>query len=140
MRRKLKGLKKKFERGFTLTEMLVVLIIIGVLVLLAVPRFTAVVKRAKMTEAKLMLKQVYTLEEAYFTEFDKYSKNLGEIGFEQERLVTEGGEARYRIMIESATDTSFVAKAISVVDYDKDGQFNVWRIDHRKRLVEELPD
>jgi len=140
MRRKLKGLKKKFERGFTLTEMLVVLIIIGVLVLLAVPRFTAVVKRAKMTEAKLMLKQVYTLEEAYFTEFDKYSKNLGEIGFEQERLVTEGGEARYRIMIESATDTSFVAKAISVVDYDKDGQFNVWRIDHRKRLVEKLPD
>src|SRR5205085_945763 len=93
--------------GFSLTELMVVLVIIGVLVLLALPKLLPIVTKAKTTEAKLMLKQVYTLEQSYKFEHDRYSNTLGEIGFEQEKLVSQGGQARYQIQVSSASDTNF---------------------------------
>ena len=53
------------QSGFSMTELMVVLVIIGVLTLLALPRLMPLVTRAKTTEAKLMLKQVYTLEKSF---------------------------------------------------------------------------
>ncbi len=43
-----------------MVELMVVLVIIGILVLLALPRLEPVVSKAKETEAKLMLKAVHT--------------------------------------------------------------------------------
>ena len=77
--------------GFSLTELMVVLVIIGVLVLLALPKLLPIVTKAKTTEAKLMLKQVYTLEQSYKFEHDRYSNATGEIGFEQDKLISQGG-------------------------------------------------
>ena len=58
-----KTLSFRHNEGFSLTELMVVLVIIGVLVLLALPKLLPVVTKAKTTEAKLMLKQVQTLEQ-----------------------------------------------------------------------------
>lgn len=124
------------EHGFTLTELLVVLVIIGVLVLLAVPRFSSVVAKTKTTEAKLMLKQVYVLQEAYWDENDTYGKSLDAIGFRQEKLVTDGGDARYQIELTEATDTSFTAIATAVVDIYRDSEMDQWSINQRKELFE----
>ena len=43
----------KSQDGFSLTELMVALVIIGVLVLLALPRLMPIVNKAKATEAKL---------------------------------------------------------------------------------------
>lgn len=114
--------------GFSLTELLVVLVIIGVLVLLALPRLMPVVTKAKTTEAKLNLKQVYMLEKSFKFENDRYSNNLIEIGFEQEKLITSGGTARYVIEIKETGQNSFRAVATAVVDFDNDGTFNEWEV------------
>jgi len=66
-------------KSFTLTEVLVVLIIIGVLILLALPNLMPLITRAKSTEAKLQLQHIYTLEKNYFYEKSKYSKELNDI-------------------------------------------------------------
>ncbi len=95
--------------GFSLTELMVVLVIIGVLVLLALPKLLPLVTRAKTNEAQLMLRQVYTLEQSYKFEHDRYSQSLSDIGFEQERLISQGGQARYKIAITSADEPRFVA-------------------------------
>jgi type IV pilus assembly protein PilE len=130
----------RWEDGFSLTELMIVLVIIGVLVLLALPKLMPIVTKAKTTEAKLMLKQVYTLEQAYKYERDRYSVQLGEIGFEQEKLVSEGGQARYRIEILSADERGYQAQATSVVDFDNDGTFNVWIVDQAGVVSEKVPD
>ncbi len=126
--------------GFSMVELMVVLVIIGILVLLALPRLEPVVSKAKETEAKLMLKQVYTLEKSYKYENDIYSNSLANIGFEQDSLVTEGGRARYRISIVSADANSFVAEATAVVDFNGNGQFNVWTVDQTGNIIEKVPD
>ncbi len=126
--------------AFTLTEVLVVLIIIGILVLLALPSLMPLISKAKSTEAKLQLEHVYTLQRSYFFENSSYSKDLPAIGFEQQKLTTQGGQANYRIEILDATPKNFKARATAVADFDGDGNFNQWEIDQDKKLVETVPD
>jgi type IV pilus assembly protein PilE len=132
--------KWKQDAGFSLTELMIVLVIIGILVLLALPKLLPIVTKAKTTEAKLMLKQVYTLQQSYKYEHDRYSLQLGEIGFEQEKLVSQGGQARYRIEIVNADERGFQAQATSVVDFDNDGTFNVWVVDQAGVVNEKVAD
>jgi type IV pilus assembly protein PilE len=128
--------------AFTLTEVLIVLVIVGILVLLALPNLMPLIAKAKSTEAKLQLEHLYTLEKTHFYEKSKYSTDLTNIGFIQEKLVTEGenGQANYRIEIVSASTTAFLARATSEVDFDADGIKNVWEIDQDKNLREVTPD
>jgi type IV pilus assembly protein PilE len=137
----LAGIKNIFnEGGFSLTELMVVLVIIGVLVLLALPKLLPIVTKAKTTEAKLMLKQVHTLEQSYKFEHDRYSKEIMEIGFEQDKLVSDGGQARYKIEIVSADEKAYVAQATSLIDFDNDGTFNVWVVDETGVVKEKITD
>lgn len=126
--------------GFSMVELMVVLVIIGILVLLALPRLEPVVTKAKETEAKLMLKQVYTLEKSYKYEHDVYTTSLADIGFVQDSLITQGGRARYKISIVSADANSFIAEATAVVDFNGNGRFNVWSVDQTGDIVQKVPD
>ena len=96
-----KKLLTRKVRAYTLTEILVVLVIIGILVLLALPNLLPLITKAKSTEAKVQLEHLSTLEKSFFYEKSKYSADLNEIGFIQEKLTTDGkdGRANYRIQI-----------------------------------------
>lgn len=128
--------------AFTLTEVLIVLVIIGILVLLALPNLMPLISKAKNTEAKLQLEHIYTLEKTYFFEHSKYTSDLNQIGFVQEELnnETNSGKANYQIEISQASSNAFVARATSVVDFDGDGVYNVWEIDQDKNLKEVIQD
>ncbi len=141
MRTKQTLLRKKLN-AYTLTEILVVLVIIGILILMALPNLLPLITKAKSLEAKTQLNHLQTLEQSYFYEHSKYSKDLTEIGFIQEKLVTDGteGRANYRIEISNATNSGFTAKATAVVDFNGNGTFNVWEIDQNKALKEVTPD
>lgn len=128
--------------AFTLTELLVVLVIIGILVLLALPNLMPLISKAKSTEAKIQLEHLHTLEKSYFYEHSKYSTDLTAIGFEQEKLSTEAenGKANYRIEVTSASQNTYGARATAVTDFDGDGVYNVWEIDQEKNLKEVTKD
>ena len=128
------------EDGFSLTELMVVLVIIGILALLALPRFTSITTKAKAAEAKRMLSLAYTLQESYRLEYDVYAEELSRTGFEQTALITEGGTARYVISVENTDPNAFTLLATSVVDFDKDGTYNVWQVDESGRITERTPD
>lgn len=128
--------------AYTLTEVLVVLVIIGILTLLALPVLLPLITKAKSTEAKIQLEHLHTLEKSYFYEHSKYSNELGEIGFVQETLSTTAkeGRANYQITVVNASGNTFTARATAVVDFNGNGTFNVWEIDQDKNLREVTPD
>jgi type IV pilus assembly protein PilE len=128
--------------AFTLTEVLVVLVIIGILVLLALPNLLPLITKAKSTEAKIQLEHVYTLEKTHFFEKSRYTSDLQVLGFVQEKLSTESesGGANYRIEIVNSSPTTFTARATAVVDFNGNGIFNVWEIDQDKNLREVTGD
>jgi type IV pilus assembly protein PilE len=126
-------------KAFTLTELLLALAIVGILVYLALPDYSQVVANAKATEAKLQLEHLYSLEKTYFYVHSKYSSDMKDLGFEQQKLSTDGGAANYRIEVD-AEPSRFTARAVAVVDFDQDGAFNLWEMDHEKMLKEVTPD
>ncbi len=121
-------------------ELLIVLVIIGILILVALPNLMPLISKTKSTEAQLQLGHVYTLEKSYFYTNSKYSSTISEIGFEQEKLSTQGGGANYKIDIQDAGNTTFKATATAVVDFDGDGVYNLWEINQDKQLKEVTPD
>ncbi len=128
--------KKTMIRAYSLTEILIVLCIIGILLLMVLPNQTSVIGQAKAVEAQAMLNQVYGLEKSHFYRHSKYSSNLEELGFEPELTVDEGGQAVYKIEIVEASNDSFLARATATSDLDGDGSFNTWEIDSKKMLTE----
>jgi len=120
--------KKGFIGAFSLAELVFVLGIIAILYMLVMPNQAGVVD------------QLYALEKNYFFMYSKYSTSLEDINFEQNRLVTEGGQANYRIQIVEASNSGFVAQAEAVTDFDADGTLNIWTIDHTKKLTETVKD
>lgn len=136
----MKKLRTKKLHGFTLAELLVVLAIIGILVLLALPSLLPLISKTKSLEAQLQLKHLLQLEKSYFFVHSKYSNDLLDLGFEQSKLVTEDGQANYKIEITEASVKGFRARATSVTDFDQDGQLNTWEVDNSENIKEITKD
>ena len=115
----------KNRKGFTLIELMVVVVIIGVLAALAIPRFLGSTGKAKKSEAKTVLKHLYQMERMYYQEFDNYVAGASSAALEASSLDwnSPGADARYNYSVVVAGD-NFTAIATELADADGDGIAN----------------
>ena len=71
---------KKRNRGFTLIELMIVVVVIGILASIAYPSYTEYVLRGKRAECKSAILQTANLLERYFTVNNTYSDDFADIG------------------------------------------------------------
>ncbi len=126
--------------AFNMQELLVVLVIIGILILIALPNLMPIISRTKALEAQINLSTIHNFQRNHFFMYSKYSNDFNSIDFIPNKTVENGGTANYEYEITLATNNSFKAKAIAVTDFNGNGVFNVWEIDQDKKLKEIVKD
>ncbi len=69
-------MKNFSDSGLSLIELMIVVAIIGILAAVALPRFQTFMGKARQAEAKVNLNAIYTLQESYFGDNDRYAELL----------------------------------------------------------------
>lgn len=136
------GQNKRKSAGFTLIELMIVVVIIGILAALAIPRFMRVASKAKQSEAKGLLKQVYSMQHAYFAQNDSYCLNgaIANSGapFAYAQIhVDVMLPARYSYSMVS-TRTTFLCTATG--NLDTDPTIDTWTMDDDGVLLNTIDD
>ena len=74
-----KSILRRSQEGFTLLELLIVIVIIGILALLIIPNITSAPKKARDTQRKTDLKAVQKGLEEYFVSNNAYPATLNDL-------------------------------------------------------------
>ena len=67
--------KKNTRRGFTLVELLVVVLIIAILAAVAVPQYQKVVEKARMAEAVVVVRAIANAQQLFYLQNGRYASD-----------------------------------------------------------------
>ena len=129
------------RKGFTLIELMIVVVIIGILAALAIPRFMKATAKSKQSEAKQILKQVYTMQRTYRQANDTYG-DAGVTAAADGEFPDIGvdimASAIYSYTMTTADADGFLCTATGNIDDDDVN--DVWTIDNEGDLLNTTDD
>lgn len=95
------------ERGFSLIELMVVVLIIGILAAVALNSYRKYVVRANRTDAKSAMQDLAGREERYMYKNNKYSSLNSDLN-----ITASFGGPNYVVSVASASTTAYVIQGV----------------------------
>ena len=122
------------ERAFTLLELLIVIIILGILASVALPKYLRTAERSKDAEAYVHLSLIRTAELDYYADFNTFTNNIDNLNIDNPNLLPPPpvGTRLFNYTIQPVPPTNvFTAIAVRQVGIST----HTITIDHNGRTV-----
>ncbi len=120
------------QQGFTLVELMVVVLITAILAAVAVPLYKQQVRKSRRTEARTAILDLASREERMFSTRNSYAPNPATLATDlgYATLPVTVGSGYYQLNV-VATATTFVAQAIPITaDQQADSQCQLFQVDN----------
>jgi type IV pilus assembly protein PilE len=115
--------------GFTMVELMVVILIATILISIAVPSYISQTRKSRRTEARTALLDLAARQERFFSTNSAYTNvpaNLGYAG----TFPAPVGSSYYQVNVTTATGTAFTATAAPINSQTSDVQCGTFTIDN----------
>lgn len=121
------------ERGMTLIELMIVVVIVGILASVAYPSYQDYVLRSKRTEAKALLSEIAGREERYYFDNNTYTTDPTQLGYSSASPASESGlySAGVAAGPSGAIGTSYTIRATPVAGKHHDSKCGYLELDSR---------
>ena len=111
------------SRGFTLIELMIVIVIVAILAAITIPGYTSQVRKSRRTEARNALLDAAAREERFFATNNAYSVATSDLGYGAGPWPVNVGSNYYQLsatctVTTKCTDYTLTATAISPQDKD----------------------
>ncbi len=117
------------HEGFSLLELMIVVVIVGILASISLLSYSKAVRRAKLSEAKIALKQIWECNEMFYTEYGYYfgpAYDIGITGIPEIGFSPLSGDPKFVYSIEINSPPTYIAEPLlrrfggdgSILDYE----------------------
>jgi type IV pilus assembly protein PilE len=112
--------RRKWQKGVTLIELMIVVVIVAIVAAFAYPSYTQFVVRAKRTAGTSMLLQIADRQQQFFMDNKRFAANLTRLGYaadtvmidEDGAVVADGAADRiYNVSVSAVTATTYTLTA-----------------------------
>ena len=109
------------EKGFTLVELMIVIVIVGILAAVAIPKFTNAADKARASEFPTILTGIYTQEEAFKAQVGTYDDDFGTAGPPTDiDMADPSGESKwFTYVVSGSSATAFTGTATVKAPFGK---------------------
>ena len=115
--------------GFTLLEIVIIFVILGVLSAIAAPKFSNMIENQKVKTAEIVLKDGYMSQRRYFIDHSQYATDINGLDLP---LVAPEGFQNLRADLQHVGDEILTIQRDTAgysLGINPDGEFNCWGAD-----------
>ena len=116
------------RRGFTLIEITIVLLLIGIFAAMAISTYRMMVDKARMTQAKTVLDHLAKTEAIFFSDRERYTDNIALLDYDPVRYNYYEVSV---VLLDNGMNYIGTAKGVGIMDND------LWTITRDGRPVQD---
>ena len=124
--------------GFSLIELMIALVVVGILMVVALPAYRSQAQKTKRTLVQAEMLKILSRQEQFFVNNRVYSTTLAPLGFADPYVINSNGamvdatatDRIYSISFASSSSTAFVLQAVPQLEQGNDSRCGTLKVDH----------